>query len=169
MLIIQHLFDKNIETYKIDVVNSSSVVENVHWTCSASSNTARKFLTIENIFARNFCHIIYLYCSKIPKAFCKSRLSCAEIEVYHTVLHHACSEIYICRTFLFSDFDARKGNIFSRPAATDSYCKKISNFASCCVQNILIIYSTRGKQNKILTAQRSFLIGFQNINESAIV
>ena len=40
------------------------------------------------------CHIIYLL---FTKAFCKSRLSCAESEVYHNVRHHMFSGIYICR------------------------------------------------------------------------
>ena len=34
------------------------------------------------------------------KAFCKSRLACAAIEVYNiNVRHHTFSEIYMCRTF----------------------------------------------------------------------
>jgi hypothetical protein len=41
-------------------------------------------------------YIIYL---SFTKAFCKSRLSCAEVEVYHNVRHHMFSEICICRKF----------------------------------------------------------------------
>ena len=74
----------------------------------SSSIVARKLLTKYSIFAGNLdlagniCPLIYwnallfTSCLTISKAFC---LSCAEIEVYHTVRHHTFSEIYICRKF----------------------------------------------------------------------
>jgi hypothetical protein len=52
------------------------------------------------------------------KAFCKSRLSCAEIEVYHNVrlsqcghhTSHICRKFYILHTqeFIYWDFAARR-------------------------------------------------------------
>jgi hypothetical protein len=61
---------------------------------------AGNFLTqLQEIFVMAFYHIIHSYCLKIPKAFCKSRLSCAEIAFYHNVRQHTFSEICICRKF----------------------------------------------------------------------
>ena len=50
--------------------------------------------------AENVCHLIYWNAKKIfknPKAFCKSRLSCAKSDVDHSVRHHTFYEIYIRR------------------------------------------------------------------------
>jgi hypothetical protein len=61
----------------------------------------RKFLFLEcaarksNIFSRPG-HVIYFMFTNV---FCKLRLSCAEIEVYHNVRHHTFSEICICGKF----------------------------------------------------------------------
>ena len=72
--------------------------------CWKMSGSARN-ITLQEIFLHLAvflspyaleCHIIYLL---FTKAFCKSRLSSAKIEVYHNVRHHMFSAIYTCWKF----------------------------------------------------------------------
>jgi hypothetical protein len=58
-------------------------------------------------------HVIYFMFTNV---FCKSRLSCAKIEVYHNMQHHIHSLKSACAGSFILEFAARKGNIFSRPA-----------------------------------------------------
>jgi hypothetical protein len=75
---------------------------------SAGKCPASPLISSQEMFlhlAGNFCLVwnaiynIYLYCLKIPKAkaFFKSRLSCAEIEVDHTIssLKHMQEVLYL--------------------------------------------------------------------------
>jgi hypothetical protein len=81
---------------------------NISSTIGAGKFPAAPFLTkylrrnLSYTLQRNVCHLVYwiaikftLYCLKFAKAFCKSRLVCAEIEVGQNVRHHTFSRIYI--------------------------------------------------------------------------
>ena len=61
-----------------------------------------------NIFSRPG-HVIYFMFTNV---FCKSRLSCAKIEVYHNMQHHTFSEICICRKFYIGICCQEGKNIF---------------------------------------------------------
>jgi hypothetical protein len=73
-----------------------TVLENVcqHVSSNAAGKLWTKYLsrkayTLQEILFQLECHISYLLFNlKVPKAFSKSRLSCAKIEVYHNVQHY---------------------------------------------------------------------------------
>jgi hypothetical protein len=73
-------------------------------------NFITEYLNTGNILTsyRKFFVVIYtgvpnyLLIVNIPKALCKSRMSCDEIEVYHNVRHNTSSEIYTyAASFIF--------------------------------------------------------------------
>jgi hypothetical protein len=94
--------------------------------------------------ARNFCHLIcwniikFTYCLNIWKAFWKSRLFCAEIEVYHNGRTIRSLKIYISRKFciwltqeIFIFGFCYQRNIFSR---TD-----LKQYITGFVQNLKVL------------------------------
>lgn len=64
------------------------------WQCQLHRGCQENFNTISSQYSA--------YCLEIPKVFCKSRLSHAEIKICHNVRpHDTFSEIYLCRKFIF--------------------------------------------------------------------
>ena len=125
--ILRVLIFRNIMKYHLST--TCSVLENVlqrqQHRCQEILNiiSRRNFSCIlQEIFVIPYCHIIYFL---FTKAFCKSRLSCAEIEVYHNVrlsqcghhTSHICWKFYILHTqeIYILGFCCQERNIFSRP------------------------------------------------------